>query len=83
MKLREIPYSIGTGWDPVKINGKTYNVYTSERVSFSKDGEQTIYRKKSGEYWLKLMITGVGHFITPLTDDHAKMLILQHESGWE
>ena len=46
MKLREMPYSIGTGWDPVKINGKTYNVYTSERVSFSKDGEQEIYRKK-------------------------------------
>ena len=83
MKLYETTYSVLDGLKPVKINGKTYNVTTSEIISMGYFNEQLqmIYRKPTGECWLYLMVPSIGHYISPLTEDYAMVLIKQHEDS--
>ena len=83
MKLYETTYSVYDGLKPVKIKGKIYNVTTSELISIGNCGEQLrmIYRKPTGECWLYMMIPSIGHYISPLTEEYAQILIKQNEDS--
>lgn len=83
MKLYETAYTAAGGLAPIKIRGRTYNAYTADLVSADPSQIREVYRKRSGEYFLHLMVPGIGHYIAPLTEAEAAMIEALNQAGGE
>lgn len=81
VNLKQTYYSATDGLIPVTVSGKRLNARTSELVSFSLTSIRELYRAKSGFYWLHVMVSGIGHYIAPLTEKEAKLRIYMIKNG--
>lgn len=82
MKLYETYMNSNGFLEPLRINGRTYNQRTSKLICYSLNEPLTnIYQKKNGEYWIHVMVSGIGHYIAPLSEKEAKLRIYMIKNG--